>query len=170
MPENFNKNVFLLHCDTSLNGKCLYRCKGSVYFIDSTGKINKNQLSLTKNMLQSDNKLTISTEPRSSKSSYDFTLKSNTCLLSGNWSTDFVCDTEEELNLLNKFNLSSGDEERVSATIFKRRRRRRRRRRPNRGRLVPMRLGPKPNRARIQRRPTRIKPKRSKKERVSLDD
>ena len=158
LSENLNKNVVLLHCNTKINGRCYYRCKGTIYFIDSTGKITTNKLSLTRNVAEG--------EARSARGSrnknYDFTLKSTDCQSSASWSNDFACDTEEMVNSLNKLNVSSSND-RATATFIRNRRRRRRRRRRPLGGLKPM-IGPanvpanRPTRNR-RRRPAR-RPKR----------
>ena len=148
---NLNRNVVLLHCDTSINGKCYYRCKGTIYFIDSTGKISSNKFSFNRNLIENENRLL---RNNNNKRSHDFTLKTTKCLSSGKWSTDFTCNIEEELDSLNKLNVSANEQ----SVTYVRRRRRRRRRRPIR-RFTPIRVGRpvrlpniRPNRRRRQRR------------------
>ena len=160
MPENLNKNVVLLHCSTKINGRCYYRCKGTIYFIDSTGKLTTNKLSLTRSVDEGEDR---AARGNRNKNSFDFTLKSTDCQSSASWSNDFACDTEEMVNSLNKLNVSSNGD-RATATFIRNRRRRRRRRRPLR--FAPM-LGPanppvnRPTRTRRRRRPARRPKKQS---------
>ena len=166
LPENLNKNVVLLHCNTKINGRCYYRCKGTIYFIDSTGKITTNKLSLTRGAAESEDR---SARGGRTKNSYDFTLKSTDCKSSASWSNDFACDTEEMLNSLNKLNVSSSNDRATATYIRNRRRRRRRRRRPLR-RLTPM-IGPANLPASRPTRPRRRRPARRPKKQsyVELD-
>lgn len=158
LPENLNKHVWLLHCNTKLNGKCYYRCKGTIYFIDSTGKITTNKLSSVRSVGEGDER---SSGGNRRRKSYDFTLKSSDCQSSGSWTNEFACDIEEELHSLNKLNVSSSGD-RATAT-FIRNRRRRRRRRPLR--FTPL-VGPanrpatRPTRPARPTRPRRRRPAR----------
>lgn len=168
MPENLNKHVWLLHCNTKPNGKCYYRCKGTIYFIDSTGKITSNKLSSARNTVESEER---SPAGNRRKKSYDFTLKSTECQSSGSWTNEFACDIEEELNSLNKLNVSSNGDRATATFIRNRRRRRRRRRRPLRFTPLvapPNRPATRPTRPR-RRRPARRPARRDRRGYVELD-
>lgn len=150
--------MVLIHCNTAINGKCYYRCRGLIYYIDSTGKIKSNNVNTNRHDFEIEDKA-ISISRQNSKNGYDFTLKTNRCQR-GSWEHEFSCDIEEELNSLNKLNLTSGDHS--SAEFIRKRRRRRRRRRPFR-RIVPMRFGRPlvrvPSRPRRRRRRPNRRPK-----------